>query len=221
MRQRDLLLTVSLSLLAVLVLPFVLRAFFFGYSGLSQDLSTETYLFTAGAPFSNGAIFIHMVSGALLTVLAPLQLLLGLRRLWPKVHRVAGYLIFGLAILTGFAGLTFIFLRGTIGGTIMDVGFALYGVCLLVCAFQTVRYARKGSFEIHRQWALRTFVLAVGSWLYRVHYTVWYILTGGVWSLPDFSGTFDRVQVFAFYLPYLLLLEVWFRTQRRRSALEC
>jgi hypothetical protein len=57
-------------------------------------------------------------------------------------------------------------------------------------------------------------VLALSSWLYRVHYGLWFLVTGGLGSEPDFSGLFDRVQVFAFYLPYLLALEIWLRRTR-------
>ena len=59
----------------------------------------------------------------------------------------------------------------------------------------------------------RLFVLVLGSWLYRVHYGLWYLATDGLASTPEFTGTFDRVQNVAFYLPYLVLLEIWLRTR--------
>jgi hypothetical protein len=40
--------------------------------------------------------------------------------------------------------------------------------------------------------------------------------TDGVASNKDFSGTFDLVQNFAFYVPYLLLLEFYLRAGRQR-----
>jgi hypothetical protein len=61
-------------------------------------------------------------------------------------------------------------------------------------------------------------VLAIGSWLYRMHYTLWYMTTGGLGSERDFSGPFDQIQLFAFYLPYLAALELWFRLRDRRAA---
>ncbi|MEO0910923.1 MAG: DUF2306 domain-containing protein, partial [Pseudomonadota bacterium] len=71
----------------------------------------------------------------------------------------------------------------------------------------------------HREWALRLVVLALGSWLYRVHYGIWYLLTDGMYSEPDFSGAFDIIQTFAFYLPYLLLLEIWMRSRPSYKSL--
>jgi hypothetical protein len=96
----------------------------------------------------------------------------------------------------------------------MDIGFALYGLLLLLAALQTIRHARARRFALHQTWALRLFWLALASWLYRVHYGLWYLATDGLWSNPQFTGGFDLVQNFAFYLPYLLGVEVYLK---RRS----
>ena len=117
------------------------------------------------------------------------------------------------ALLTGAAGCAFILTRGTIGGRWMDAGFLLYGALMMLAAVQAWRFARAGRFVPHRAWALRLFVLVLGSWLYRVHYGLWYLATDGLASNPEFTGTFDSVQNFAFYLPYLVLLEIWLRTR--------
>jgi len=96
----------------------------------------------------------------------------------------------------------------------MDFAFALYGLCVLLCALQTVRRARQREMILHREWALRLFVLAIGSLLYRVHYGIWYELTGGIGMAPRFSGPFDQFQNFAFFVPYLLLVELYVRIKR-------
>ena len=60
--------------MGVFALLFVYYALDFGVRGLSQDLSEQTHLFTADTPLPNTAIFTHMLAGALITFLAPLQL---------------------------------------------------------------------------------------------------------------------------------------------------
>ena len=77
-----------------------------------------------------------------------------------------------------------------------------------------MRYARARNFQRHREWALRLFVLALGSWLFRVHYGLWFALTDGLGSTPDLTGPFDRIQVFAFFLPYLVWLEWYLRRKQ-------
>lgn len=207
-----------LVVLLLLALPFVWHALRFGALGLTADLSERTHLFDAARPAANAAIFAHMLAGALITALAPLQLIGPLRRRWPAVHRAAGHAIVAGSLIAGAGGLVYIALRETVGGPLMDWGFGLYGVLLILCAVQTQRHGRAGRMAEHRDWALRLFVLAVGSFLYRVHYGLWYLATDGLWTAEGFSGAFDRVQIFAFYLPYLALVELWLRHRRRISA---
>ncbi|WP_298840304.1 DUF2306 domain-containing protein [uncultured Roseobacter sp.] len=204
-----------------LVWPFVRHALDLGVAGLRDGDATGSRLYVPGADVPNIAIFVHMASGAVLTLLVGLQLWEGIRRHRMRLHRLNGYVMFTCAMLTGAGGLAYIALQGTIGGLWMDVGFALYGLLMIGVAVQTVRRAQQHRIVAHRRWALRLFVLAMGSWLYRVHYGLWYALTGGVASNDAFTGAFDLVQNFAFYLPYLLLLELWFRwrpVQREMSV---
>lgn len=206
----------AIAVVAVLALAFAAYSLRFGLRGLVADLSDETYLHAAGAPWANLAVFSHMALGAAIMLLAPLQLVTAIRVRYPRLHRVSGRVVIGAALATALGGLSYIALRGTVGGPAMDAGFALYGAALMIVAVQTVRRARAGDVAHHREWALRLAVLALGSLIYRLHYTLWYLVTGGAWSAPDFSGVFDHIQNFAFYLPYLVALEVHLR--RRRSV---
>ncbi|NQY61417.1 DUF2306 domain-containing protein [Cognatishimia sp.] len=173
--------------------------------------SDEIYsrLWHENALFSNAAIYGHMIAGAVITAAAPLQLIPVIRKYVPLVHKVLGYLIATLSLLAAIGGLFYIVRNGTIGGTVMNWGFGLYGVLMLVAAAQTLRFARSRDPR-HFQWGARLVVLALGSWIYRVHYTLWQTFMGGAYSQYDFQGAFDLVQTVAFYLPYLLLLELWF-----------
>ena len=196
-------------------MSFVVHAATFGSRGLASDLSGLTHLYSAERPIATLAIFGHMLVGAVITVLAPIQLIGPLRRRYPHVHRWSGYLLVACAIPTAIGGIAYIAMHGTIGGPLMDYAFAGYGACVLIAAVQTVRHARARNLVRHREWAFRLFVLAIGSWIYRAHYEIWYGLTGGLWTAPGFSGPFDTFQLFAFYVPYLLALEVYFRRTRK------
>lgn len=201
----------------LLLLPFVHYAWDFGWRGFTRDLTGVSYIYTQGGRLPNAGIFGHMLLGGLVTLLAPLQLLPLLRDRWPAVHRAIGYVLVTAAMLTAGGGLIYIAVRGTIGGTLMDLGFSLYGVCLAVAAAMTAHHARRGDRQRHRRWALRFFFLAIASWLYRVHYGLWYAATGGWASEKDFTGLFDRIQNFAFFVPYLVALEIYFRRRPRPS----
>ena len=70
----------------------------------------------------------------------------------------------------------------------------------------------------HRAWALRLYALAIGSWLYRIEYGFWVMLTDGLGHTKAFDGWFDRFMAFFFYLPNLLVVEVFVRVSHRRAA---
>lgn len=206
---------IAVGLLILMMLPFVHYAWDFGWRGFTRDLTGISYIYTSGGSLPNAGIFSHMLLGAVVALLAPLQLLSFIRERWPRVHRAGGYLLATAAILTAVGGWIYIVVRGTIGGVMMDIGFGAYGVCLMAAAVMTVYHARRRDRKRHRQWALRFFFLAIASWLYRVHYAGWYAITDGMASEKDFSGLFDQVQNFAFFVPYLVVLEIYFRFHRR------
>jgi hypothetical protein len=198
--------------LTLLALPFVLYSAGFGLAGLTRDLSSETRLFTT--PLPNALIFTHMATGAVATLLAPFQLIERIRVRRPRLHRRLGYVTLIASAITGLAGLFYIALSGTIGGPLMSAGFALYGALLLIAAANTVYHALDKNRAAHRAWALRLTVLAIGSFLYRLHYWVWYAATGGIGSTEAFTGPFDLFNFVGFYLPYLIALELYLRRER-------
>lgn len=198
------------------LLPFVAQGFDMIGVGLSESAAQKSYLFAYDQSVANAAMMLHIFAGTVLVALVPLQLLKGLRLKYNRFHRGLGVALIASALITGLAGMTYIPLRGTIGGPMMSAAFFLYGLCLFTAALMVVRMAIIADRAGHWAWGLRLFWLALGSWLYRVHYTVWYLLTGGLGSEPDFSGPFDQVQNFAFFVPYLLATQIWIA--RSRSA---
>ncbi|MEO0745994.1 MAG: DUF2306 domain-containing protein, partial [Pseudomonadota bacterium] len=158
----------GLGLLFLAVQEFSWHALWRGVAGLGGDPEAQDRL--AGTLTSNLGMFVHMVAGGVVTLLAVVQWAGPLRRRWPRVHRMSGRVLAPLALVTALGGLIYIALRGTIGGPMMSVGFGLYGVLMAVAAVQTLRLAMARDLVRHRRWGLRLIVLALGSWLYRVHY---------------------------------------------------
>ena len=95
----------------------------------------------------------------------------------------------------------------------MDIGFALYGILMMLTAAQAFRYAWTRQTERHRAWALRLCALAIGSWLYRMDYGFWLLLTDGLGHTTDFRGPFDMLMAFFFYLPNLVVGETFIRAR--------
>jgi len=199
-------LTVFLLLLALATGEFVNHASTLGWAGLWGQVPGSRLM--SPNQIANFGIFLHMMSGAVITVLAPLQLIPVVRRKLPSAHRWGGRILVSLAIVTALGGLTYIVLHGTVGGPRMSLAFGVYGMLVLICAGQTIRYARLSRWQLHQDWALRLFFLAIASWIYRVHYAIWVPLTDRAAMTRDFSGAFDQFNLWAFFLPYLVVLEL-------------
>lgn len=166
-------------------------------------------------------IGVHFAAGGIILILGCIQLMESVRNRYPAVHRWLGRLYVLSALGAAVGGLSFIFIKGTIGGLVMDIGFTGYGVLTFVAAIATICYAMVGDFIQHRAWAIRLFALAIGSWLYRMDYGFWFLLADRLGHTDTFTGPFDQFMAFFFYLPNLLVAEVFigkYRVMQSRLA---
>ena len=166
-------------------------------------------LYSDDAPAATVGIGIHFAAGSIILMLGCIQLIGRIRSAYPAIHRWLGRIYVVSALLTGVGGLVFIFAKGTVGGVMMDIGFTGYGVLTIIAAVAAVYFARRRDFVRHRAWAIRLFALAVGSWLYRMEYGFWFLFTDGLGHTSTFDGPFDQVMDFFFYVPNLLVAEVF------------
>ncbi|MBD9437227.1 DUF2306 domain-containing protein [Pseudoxanthomonas sp. PXM03] len=171
-------------------------------------------LYDRASPMAIVAIGVHLVAGAVLLLLGPVQFIGRLRRSVPALHRWLGRLYVVSAALAGVGGLGFILAKGTVGGPVMDIGFALYGALMVMCAGLAFFHARARRVTQHRAWAIRLFALTVGSWLYRMEYGAWFLVAGGAGTGRGFTGWFDMVMAFFFYIPNLIVAEHVIRSHR-------
>lgn len=171
-------------------------------------------LYVPHSTAGNVGIGLHFALGAVLLLLGPIQLMGSVRNRWPRFHRWTGWVYASAAVITGLGGLTFIVARGTIGGPVMSIGFGLYGALMVLAAVMTVRHAVARRLDAHRAWAIRLFSLAIGSWLYRMYYGFWFLFFGRIGHTKSFDGPLDAVMIFWFYVPNLILAEMFIRARR-------
>ena len=100
----------------------------------------------------------------------------------------------------------------------MTVAFSLYGALMVLAAAQTVGHAMTRRLEVHRAWAIRLFALAIGSWLYRMGYGFWFLVTGALGHTDDFSCWFDYFMDFAIFVPPLIIAEMFIRARKSRAT---
>lgn len=211
---------------AILVAITWLSAMIFGayilahYGGAVQDGALErwnTVLPRLYEPHDLAAMLgigLHFAAGAVLLLAGPVQLLSAVRERVPVLHRWLGRIYVICAMVAGVGGFVFIVQKATIGGPVMNLGFGLYGVLMALSAAQALRYALDRDLVRHRAWAMRLFALAIGSWLYRMDYGFWSLLANDAGHTKDFHGWFDAVMAFFFYVPNLIVAELFIRGRR-------
>lgn len=159
-------------------------------------------------------IGLHFAAGGIILILGCIQLLDTVRLKAPAFHRWVGRVYVIASLFAAIGGLTFIFIKGTIGGLWMNIAFSGYGILTAIAAINTIRFARLGNFEKHRAWAIRLFALAIGSWLYRMEYGFWFLFMDRLGHANDFTGPFDYFMDFFFYLPNLLVAEIFIKRKQ-------
>ncbi len=207
---------VSAAAFALYIVAFYLGALRTGQ--MEQWNNNLPGLYSKGNTTALASMTAHLAMGAIVLLLGPVQLMGSVRSRWPAVHRWLGRVYVVTSGLAGLGGLIFIAVKGTIGGTPMSIGFGLYGVLMVLAAEETWRHAMARRFDTHRKWAIRLFALAIGSWLYRMDYGFWLIAAHGYAHTEDFHGMFDVVMAYFFYLPNLLVAEIFLRARGIRAS---
>lgn len=163
---------------------------------------------------------LHTLPSAVWALLAPLQLHLGLRRRFPRAHRVAGRSLLGLSccLLVGYC---LIDARGLAFSRAAHWEWTMRASALwfAATALQAWRHARARRYEIHGRWALRH--LASGMWVALMRLGV--MAASGVPVLRSTDpGTKDAVFGACFWLGWLVAVggtEAWLWRWRRRPKL--
>ncbi|MPR32431.1 DUF2306 domain-containing protein [Salmonirosea aquatica] len=207
---------VSAGLFGLYILAFYAAALFGG--NLEKWNNILPGLYQKESVYATLGIGLHFAMGGIILMLGSIQLIEAIRVRYSRFHRWVGRVYVSAALLAAIGGLVFILVKGTIGGTVMSIGFSLYGILMFIAGIQTFRHARARRIEKHRAWALRLYALAIGSWLYRMDYGFWIMLADGAGHLDNFQGPFDRVMAFFFYIPNLLVAEVFIRSLRYKTS---
>ncbi len=207
---------VSAGLFGLYILAFYAAALYGGNLEKWNDVLPGLY--NQGSPGATSGIGLHFAMGGIILMLGSIQLIEAIRVRYSAFHRWVGRVYVVSCLLAAIGGLSFIIARGTIGGTVMNIGFAGYGILMIVCAWKAYRYAVTKQIEQHSRWALRLYALAIGSWLYRIDYGFWFMMTHKAGHLENFRGVFDRLMSFFFYIPNLLVAQVFINPSKNKTS---
>jgi hypothetical protein len=176
--------------------------------------------FVAGDLAGNFALVTHLFIAFLITIGGTLQVIPQIRNYAPAFHRWNGRLYIGMAFVTSLAALYMIWTRDTFGGILInDISVSLNAVLIMVFAAIGVRYAMARKIDVHRRWALRTFIVMSGVWFGHVIHGFFGIVPGPTPGVAeDGTGPTDILIGFANYLLPLAVLELYFLAKRSPSV---
>ena len=199
-------------------------AAFYGGAALGGDFERWNEVlvggYVAGGTAGNVVLASHLLLAFVITVGGPLQLIPALRRRFPAAHRWNGRLYLLTAVVVSLGGLYMVWTRGTAGGDAMRIGISLNGVLIVAAAALTLRFAIARRIDVHRRWAMRTFILVSGVWFFRVGMMAWILANQGPVGLgDDFDGPFVRFWAYGCYLLPLAVLELYLRARDNRGPL--
>jgi hypothetical protein len=200
-------------------------AAFYGLTALRGDFQAWNKIlangYEAGATMGNAALAGHILFATVISIAGALQLIPGIRNRFPAFHRWDGRM-FVLAAFT--QAITGIYLtvsgRRLVGDVTQHVVSVFGAVLIMFCTGMALRFAIARDFTTHRRWALRLFLVASASWLFRLGFTLTLVLFGPIgFDQTTFSGPLLTFWTFAQYLLPLGALELYLRAQNQPGSL--
>ncbi len=172
--------------------------------------------YVAGDRAGNLNFAVHVLLAGLITAGGVLQLVPRLRTRALAFHRWNGRLYMLTAFLMALGGLALVWVRHTYLTQAGAISISFDALLIMGCATMSVRHARARKIDLHRRWALRTFLVVNGVWFQRLGYMAWIILNQGPVGIGKrMDGPFDVFWGFGCYLIPLAALELYLLTQDR------
>lgn len=104
-----------------------------------------------------GPLLLHVSGGTLAIAVGPFQLLTGLRRQHPRLHRLLGRLYLAGVLATAVGGL--LLARIAMGGPLAKLGFAALALVLLTTTTAAFVSILRGRVAAHRAWVIRSYAV--------------------------------------------------------------
>ncbi|ADG09451.1 DUF2306 domain-containing protein [Caulobacter segnis] len=159
--------------------------------------------------FARPFLVVHVAGAATALLIAPFQVLPGLRARRPALHRVMGRIYVAGCLAGGVGGLALAF--GSTAGPIATAGFGLLAVAWIGTTAQAWRMAMARRIAEHRAWMIRSLALTLAAVTLRL-----YLPLAAVGPIP-FVDAYRAIS-FLCWVPNLLLAEVWLFAAPSRDA---
>ena len=121
---------------------------------------------------------IHLIPGTLFILLGPLQFSSSIRNRWPQYHRWAGRIALFCGLFTAIAGLVMNATFPAVGGMTKAVVLTIFGIFQIVALLVAWRAIMQRKFDMHRDWMIRAYAIALSVSTMRFFMIPYFILFG-------------------------------------------
>lgn len=111
--------------------------------------------------------WIHFLGGAIAIVTGAFQLSTSIRKKYLSLHRLLGRFYVGSIVFSGIAG--FILAINSVGGTSVQIGFALMAIFWLGTTINAYRVIRQGKVNSHERWMIRSYAVTLAGVTLRLY----------------------------------------------------
>ena len=198
-------------------------ASFYALTALRGDYHKWNFTngYIPGFSVGNTAVVMHVASAVIVMLAGAVQLVPQVRNRFPVFHRWNGRAYMLTAVTLSVAGLYMTWIRGSVGDLSVHLASTLGAVLIWLCGGMALRYALARDFRTHRRWALRFFLVASGSWFFRIGFFLSFLIFKGPFGFDPvtFRGPFLTFMSFAQYLIPLGVLEIYLWAQDRPGVM--
>lgn len=110
----------------------------------------------------------HTVAGVIFATLGPLQFVAPLRRRFPRVHRVSGYVFLPFGILSGIAAAAMALSFPVWGASYHQLISTAWSIFMVFAFVNAFNHVRNRNFLLHREWMMRGFATGLAVAVFRV-----------------------------------------------------
>lgn len=156
---------------------------------------------------------LHMLSGIIFILLAPLQFWSKFRNKNLGLHRSLGKLLVLCALVSGVYGIVSVTVLPGFGGLASETAAWLFGPLFVFSILRAFQCARGKNIAEHREWMIRAFALGLGVGVQRLLIATFLVTT---------NYGFDQIFGPALWLGFsinLLVAEVWINVTRKQKHL--
>jgi predicted membrane protein DUF2306 len=149
---------------AILGLAAAGALFFVGVAALPYFLRIDEGQFRQYWPM-RGWLLLHITMGMVALLTGPVQLWLGLKDLYPRVHKNLGFVYMAAIVLSSAAAYYLAFHTG--GGIVFGSGLAALATVWLITTGVAFLAITRHLYEQHKEWMIRSYVVTFGFVTFR------------------------------------------------------